>query len=124
MAEPATSPTPPARPSPDEAAVAVRRIAKAWELDSHDAAAMLGAPGDELGSLTWTDERLLRMAYLIELEAALIRLNPKGGIAHWIIATNPGPFFSGNAPLQMLTGSTREIVELLRQVQRWGGSRG
>ena len=53
----------------------------------------------------------------------LLRLDPKGGVAQWIVAPNPGPIFAGNAPLQMLTGSTREIAELLRQVHRWNGSR-
>jgi len=123
MAVPAASDTEFPRPSPDAAAAAVRRIARAWELDRHDTTALLGVPGGNLGMVEWTDEHLLRVAYLIALETALTRLNPKGGVARWIIAPNPGPFFAGNTPLQMLTGSTREMAELLRQVQRWSSER-
>jgi len=123
MAVPATSDADLPRPSPDEAAAAVRRIATAWALDRHDTTALLGVPGGNLGAVEWTDQRVLRVAYLIALETALVRLNPKGGVARWIIAPNPGPFFAGNTPLQMLTGSTREMAELLRQVQRWSTER-
>jgi hypothetical protein len=123
MAAPVSSATGLVRPSPDEAIAAIRRIAKAWELDRHDAAAMLGLSGNDLGAVEWTDERLLRVAYLLDLEAALLRLNPKGGIGRWLITANAGPFFAGNAPLQMLTGSTREMAELLQQVRRWGEGR-
>jgi hypothetical protein len=63
------------------------------------------------------------VAYLIALEAALVRLNPKGGVARWIIASNPGPFFGGSTPLQLMTSGTRAMAELLRQVQRWSGKR-
>src|SRR5689334_19722094 len=77
MATPATSETGLARPSPDEALAAVRRIAKAWELDRHDTAALLGEPDGDLSTIEWTDERLLRVAYLIALETALVRLAPK-----------------------------------------------
>jgi hypothetical protein len=124
MVAPAPKQTSLARPSQDEALAAVRRIVKAWDLDRHDATALLGAAGGDLASVDWTEDRLVRAAYLIELETALDRLAPKGGVARWIVAPNPGPFFAGNAPLQVLTGSTREMAELLRQVQRWGGTRG
>ena len=123
MAIPATTETDLARPSPDEAVAALRRIAQVWELDRHDATALLGVTGGNLGAVEWTDERLLRAAYLVELEAALVRLNPKGGTARWVVTPNPGPFFAGNSPLQLLTGSTREMAELLRQVRRWSGAR-
>ena len=67
--------------------------------------------------------RSLRAAYLVELEAALVRLNPKGGTPRWVVTPNPGPFFAGNTPLQLLTGSTREMAEVLRQVRRWSAAR-
>ena len=101
----------------------MRRLSRAWELDRYDVTALLGASNGDLGAVDWTEERLLRAAYLVELEKALAQLNPKGGIARWIITSNPGPFFGGSTPLQMLTGSTREMAELLRQVQRWSGGR-
>ena len=123
MAAPSVPSPGPERPSPDEAAAAVRRIAKAWDLDRFDATALVGVAGGDLTAVSWTDDQLRRLAHLVELEAALVRLDPKGGIAHWVITPNPGPFFAGNAPLQMLTGSTRELAELLRQVRRWGEGR-
>jgi hypothetical protein len=123
MAVPALAETGLDRPSPDEAAAALRRIAKAWELDRHDTTALLGVTGGDLGAVEWTDERLLRAAYLVELEAALVRLNPKGGTPRWVVTPNPGPFFAGNTPLQLLTGSTREMAEVLRQVRRWSAAR-
>ena len=73
MAVPTTTESGLARPSPDEAVVALRRIAKAWELDRHDTTALLGVTGGDLGAVEWTDERLLRAAYLVELDAALVR---------------------------------------------------
>ena len=123
MAVPALAETGLDRPSPDEAAAALRRIAKAWELDRHDTTALLGVTGGDLGAVEWTDERLLRAALLVELEAALVRLNPKGGTPRWVVTPNPGPFFAGNTPLQLLAGSTREMAEVLRQVRRWSGPR-
>ncbi len=123
MAVPTTTETGLARPSPDEAVAALRRIAKVWELVRHDTTALLGVTGGDLGAVEWTDERLLRAAYLVELEAALVRLNPKRGIPHWVVTPNPGPFFAGNTPLQLLTGSTREMADLLRLVRRWSGAR-
>jgi hypothetical protein len=114
----------PTRPEPEEASTALRRILKAWELDQFDAAALVGIAGSDLAAIDWTEDRLMRVAYLIELDRALTALNPKIGAARWIAAPNPGPFFDGNSPLQMLTGSTREMAELVRQVRRWAaGSR-
>ena len=73
----------------------------------------------------WTDDQLLRIRYLVELERALIELNPEFGIPHSIAAPKPGPFFAGNCPLQMMTATTREMAVLLRQVGRWNaGSSG
>jgi hypothetical protein len=38
-------------------------------------------------------------AYLIELEEALLKLDPKTGLARWVGTPNPGPFFGGgNSP--------------------------
>jgi hypothetical protein len=107
------------RLEPDEASSALRGIMKAWELDRFDAAALVGVAGSDLAAIDWTEERRMRVAYLIELDRALIALDPKIGAARWIAAPNRGPFFDGNSPLQMLTGSTREMVELVRQVRRW-----
>ena len=116
-------PVGPPQLSPDEAVAAVRRIAKAWELDIYIATTLLGMSNGDLRTVDWTDERLRRAAYLMELDKALARLNPKGGVARWIITSNPGPFFGGSAPLQMLTAGTRGMAELLRQVQRWSQGR-
>ncbi len=73
--------------------------------------------------MEWTEDRRIRVAYLIELEKALLKLDPKGGIARWIAAAKPGPFFRDQSPLQMLMGSTQEMAELLQQVRLWGGAR-
>lgn len=113
----------PTRPEPDEASTALRAIMKAWELDRYDAAALVGFAGSDLTTIDWTEDRRMRVAYLIELDRALIALNPKIGAARWLAAPNPGPFFDGNSPLQMLTGSTREMAELVRQVWRWAAGR-
>jgi hypothetical protein len=111
------------RPEPEEAITALRRIMRAWELDRFDATAMVGVAGSDLAAIDWTEDRLLRVAYLIELERALVALNPKVGVTRWIAAPNPGPFLGGNSPLQMLTGSTREMAELVRQVRQWAAGR-
>jgi len=119
MATPASTSVRPQAPSPPEATVALQRIAKAWALDPFDAVALVEASARDLSAVTWTDDRLLRVAYLIELEKALIELDPKFGIPHWVVTPKPGPFFEGHAPLQIMTGSTRDLVELVRQVRRW-----
>ena len=109
--------------TPDEAVVALRRIVRAWELDRFDATALMGIPGDDIGAIAWTEDLLLRIAYLIELEQALLKLDPKGGIPRWVTTRKPGPFFGDTSPLQMMTGSTRKMAELLRQVERWSAGR-
>jgi hypothetical protein len=113
----------PAPPSPEEAVAALRNIMNAWELDRFDAAALVGSTTADITTIEWTEDRLLRAAYLIELEVALLELNPKTGIARWIATPNPGPFFGGNSPLQVLTGGPREMEGLLRQISRWSGGR-
>jgi hypothetical protein len=95
----------------------------AWELDRTDATALINSRTVDLTAIEWTEERLLRAAYLIELEKAVRELNPKNGVARWIATPNRGPFFSGNSPLQVLAGGPREMKELLWQVRRWGARR-
>ena len=90
----------PALPSPEEAVAALRHIMNTWELDRFDAATLVGSTTTDITTIEWTEDRLLRAAYLIELEKALLGLNPKTGIARWIATPNPGPFFGGNSPLQ------------------------
>jgi hypothetical protein len=107
-------------PLPPEAALAVlRHIMNVWELDWFDATALVGSTTNDTATIEWTADRLMRAAYLIELEKALIELNPKTGIARWIATPNQGPFFAGNSPLQVLTGGPREMEGLLRQIGRW-----
>ena len=76
-----------------------------------------------MSAIVWTEDLLLRVAYLIELEKALLKLDPKGGIARWVTTRKPGPFFVDSAPLQMMTGSTRKMADLLRQIERWSSGR-
>jgi len=108
----------------EAAVMALRRIAGSWELDRYDAASLIAAGADDFSKIEWSEDRLTRVGHLIELDKALHELNPKFGIAHWIKNANPGPFFGGNSPLQMMTGSTRGMVELLNQVRRWSKSTG
>jgi hypothetical protein len=96
---------------------------KAWELDRFDATALVGRPTIDTIAVEWTEDRLLRAAYLIELETALVRLDPKPSIASWVATPNPGPFFGGNSPLQMLTGGPHEMGELLHQIREWSRGR-
>src|SRR5579871_6699785 len=91
------------RLEPDEASAALRGIMKAWELDRFDAAALVGVADSDLAAIDWTEDRRMRVAYLIELDRALITLNPKIGTALWIATPNRGPFFDVNLQLQMLT---------------------
>jgi hypothetical protein len=93
----------PALPSPEEALAVLRRIINAWELDRFDAMALVGSTSVDFATIEWTEDRLLRAAYLIELEKALLGLSPKTRVARWIATPNPGPFFGGNSPLQVLT---------------------
>jgi Protein of unknown function (DUF2384) len=109
----------PALPSPEEALAVLRRIINAWELDRFDATALVGSTSVDFATIEWTEDRLLRAAYLIELEKALLGLSPKTRVARWIATPNPGPFFGGNSPLQVLTGGPREMDGLLRQIRRW-----
>jgi hypothetical protein len=103
-----------------EAALAVlRHIMNVWELDWFDATSLVGSTNNDITTIEWTGDRLLRAAYLIELEKALRDLNPKTGIARWIVTPNQGPFFAGNSPLQILSGGTRDMEGLLRQIRRW-----
>jgi hypothetical protein len=97
-------------------------MVQAWGLDPYDALALMGVSGRDLSTLVWTDDQLLRISYLVELERALIELNPKFGIPHWIATPKPGPFFADNSPLQMMTATTRDLAVLLRQVGRWKAS--
>jgi len=124
MIEPASTQGGTGRPTAEVAVMALRRIAGAWELDRYDAVSLVAATAADFTAVEWTEDRLTRVGYLIDLDKALIELNPKFGIARWIRTPNPGPFFSGNSPLQMMTGSTRSMVELLHQVRRWSKSTG
>ena len=78
----------------------------------------MGASGRVLSTLVWTSDQSLRITYLVELEKALIELNPK----FYIPTPKPGPFFESNSPLQMMTATTRDLVELLKQVGRWNSN--
>jgi|ERR1700743_3143784 hypothetical protein len=109
----------PALPSSEEAANALRRITRAWELDRSDAMAIMRMPGADVSTIEWTDERLARIAYLTELEKALPKLDPKGGIPRWLSTAKPGPFFGDQSPLQILKGSTQDMATLLREVHVW-----
>jgi hypothetical protein len=112
-------PEAPADLSPEEAASALRRIARAWELDRSDAMALIRMSAADLSTIEWTDERLARITYLTELESALPRLDPRGGIPRWLSTSKPGPFFGDQSPLQMLKGSTQDMAALLREVRAW-----
>jgi hypothetical protein len=83
----------PAAPSPEEAVTAVRRIMRAWELDWSDTMALIRTPDPDFSTVEWTDERLARVAYLVELEKALPKLDPRGSIPRWLSTAKPGPFF-------------------------------
>src|ERR1700743_1631985 len=109
-------PEAPAVLSAEEAASALRRIARAWELDRSDAMALIRTPTEDFASIEWTDERLARITYLTELETALPRLDPRGGIPRWLSTSKPGPFFGDQSPLQILKGTTQEMAALLREV--------
>src|SRR5262252_6020172 len=113
----------PARPSPGEALAALRRIMGTWELDQFDAAALVGSTTADITTIEWTDDRLLRVAYLIELETALLELNPKARIARWIATPNPGPYFGGSAPLELLKVGPHEMQALLHQIRQWTSRR-
>ena len=113
----------PAPPSPEAALAVLQRIMTAWKLDRVDATALVGSTTLDITTIDWNEDRLLRAAYLIELEKALQELNPRIGIARWIATPNPGPFFGGDSPLQVLTGGPREMEELLRQIRRWSAGR-
>lgn len=81
--------------------------------------ALLQAAEAEYATIDWTEERLTRIAYLMELEKALSRLEPRGGIPHWISTSKPGPFFGDQSPLRILMGPTRDMAALLREVRTW-----
>ncbi len=117
------SQTAPVLPSPEQAAVALRQIRKDWGLDWSDLGVILGVAADGVTDIAWRDELLLRVAYLMELDKALLDLQPRAGIASWLARPNPGPFFGGDSPLQRISGSTQGLVELLEQVRRWNRER-
>ena len=112
-------PEAPSTPSPEEAVAALRRIARAWELDGSDAMALIRWPEADFSTISWTEERLTRIAYLVELEKALPRLDPRGSIPRWLSTAKPGPFFGDQSPLRILMGSTRDMAALLREVRAW-----
>jgi hypothetical protein len=109
----------PAAPLPEEAASALRRIVRAWELDRSDAMALIHTTDPDFSTVEWTDERLMRIAYLTELEKALPTLAPRDGIPRWISTVKPGPFFGDQSPLQILKGTTQDMAALLREVRAW-----
>lgn len=113
----------PAAPSPEEALAVLRRIERAWELDRSDTMALIRTPGVDFSSIEWTEERLTRLSYLVELEKALPKLDPRGGVARWLSTAKPGPFFGEQSPLQILMGSTRDMASLLREVHGWSERR-
>ena len=110
------------RPTVEVAVTALRRIAGAWELDRYDAASLVAAEAGDFTAVEWSENRLTRVGYLIELEKALRELKPKFGIAQWIKTPNPGPCFTGNSPLQMMSGSSRGVD--LPAGRRWSKSTG
>ena len=123
MTEPSADQGASGRPTAEAAVAALRRIAGVWELDRYDAASLIAAEAGDFTGVEWSEDRLTRAGYLIELDQALHELAPKFGIAQWIKTPKPGPFFAGNSPLQMMAGSTRNIAELLHQVRRWNKSK-
>jgi hypothetical protein len=112
------------RPTVEVAVTALRRIAGSWELDRYDAVSLVAAGAGDFSAVEWSEDCLTRLGYLIDLDKALHELNPKFGIARWIKTPNPGPFFAGSSPLQVMTGSTRSMLELLHQIRRWSRSTG
>lgn len=124
MTEPTADQGASGRPTAEAAVAALRRIAGTWELDRYDAASLIAAQADDFTRVEWSDDRLTRAGYLIELDQALHELSPRFGIPEWIKTPKPGPFFAGNSPLQIMAGSTRNIADLLHQVRRWSKSKG
>jgi len=124
MSEPLAAQGASVRPTVEVAVTALRRIAGSWNLDRYDTASIIAAEEGNLTAVEWSEDRLARVGYLIELDEALHELNPRFGIEHWIKTPNPGPFFAGSSPLQMMTGNTRRMKELLHQVRRWSKSPG
>jgi len=114
-------PDEPIAPSPEGAAAALRQIARAWELDRSDTMALILAGQADFSTIEWTQERLTRVAFLMELENALFKLQPRGGVPRWLSTAKPGPFFGDQSPLQILTGPTSDIAALLREVRAWTG---
>jgi hypothetical protein len=84
--------------------------------------ALIRASERDLSDVAWTDDKLVRVAYLLDLERALSKLAPKFGIPNWVATPKPGPFFEGTSPLQMMKGTTQDLAELLRQIVRWRAS--
>jgi hypothetical protein len=109
--------------STEEAAAALRRIARVWELDRQDAMALIRMPEEDYSMVDWTEERLARIAHLVELESALPKLDPSGGIPRWLSTAKPGPFFGDESPLKILMGSTRDMAALVREVRAWSARR-
>jgi hypothetical protein len=110
-------------PSPDEAAAALRRLMQAWDLDRLDAMALVHAGQADFSAIAWTEEQRARVACLVELEKALPKLDPRGGIPRLISTPKPGPFFGDQSPLRILMGPTQDMVALLREVRAWTGRR-
>ena len=69
--------------TPEEAVVALRRIVRAWELDRFDATALIGVPGGDIAAIAWTEDLLLRVAYLVELEQAFLDWTPRAVFPRW-----------------------------------------
>jgi len=114
---------PPALPSREEAVVALRRIRQEWSLDWSDIFMVLGTSGDSMSDITWTEDCLLRIGYLIALDQALHELGPRAGIARWLATPNPGPFFGGDSPFRTMSGGIHELAHVLEQVHRWNRER-
>src|SRR5262245_3757493 len=105
-------PDAPTLPSHEEAVATLRRIQQGWNLDRSVTMALVRLPEGDFTTIEWTEDGLARVACLMELEQALSKLEPRGGVPRWISTAKPGPFFGDQSPLRMLMGPTRDMAVL------------
>ncbi|HEV7268408.1 MAG TPA: antitoxin Xre-like helix-turn-helix domain-containing protein [Falsiroseomonas sp.] len=140
-AAPALFPAPPAAPPPRFAgeeerarftAVAVKalaRIADAWNLTGHEAAALLGVSAttwDRMRAGTWrntlSQDQLTRASALIGLYKGLHLLFADGMADRWPRLPNRNPLFAGLPPVAaMLEGGIPHMIETRRHVDAMRG---
>ena len=71
MSEPSAAQAAPVRPTVEVAVIALRRIAVAWDLDRYDATSLVASDTGDFAAVEWSDDRLTRVGYLIDLDKAL-----------------------------------------------------